>query len=485
MSKSNIFLVSSLLFICGVFISSFFNFSLDFYFPLFLLSFILFFVFYKSKNMTIFSIFIFFLAFGIYRSDFALKKTNNLIFENKKISTNGLILESKNNSFGQSLIAQIDQENKIKILINVQKYPKYEYGDIIKISCYLKKIENINTDFDYFMYMAKGGVFYNCDNEKIELIEKNKGNILYKNILKIKKNLEENILKLIPFPESSLANGILFGNDENFPDDIKKNFSKTGMTHIIAVSGYNVTIIAEYLILVGIFLGLWRKQAILFAIAGIFLFIVAIGFPSSAVRAGVMGSILLWAMKNGRLSGSKNAIIFSCALMLLLNPLLLRWDIGFQLSFLATMGIVELSVLLEDFFIKNNKIFGLNEIILLSISAQIFVLPIIVYNFHMVSIISIIANVLILPIVPIAMLFSFLVSILSFFSTFLASIFSWFAYLVLFYEIKVVNILAELKWSNIILQKIDRKWIYFYFTFLFFVIYFLKKYKNRNIDKCI
>lgn len=261
--------------------------------------------------------------------------------------------------------------------------------------------------------------------------------------------MANNISRVIPYPQSALANGLIFGGSSELPKNLKDNFSKTGMTHIVAVSGYNVSIIAEYLILFGIFIGLWRKQAFWFAVIGIILFVVMIGLPSSAVRAGVMGTLLIWAAKNGRLANSWNAIIFAGAVMLLINPLLLRWDIGFQLSFLATIGIIAFSPLWEKYLIKNHKAFGFTEIFFLTLSAQIFVLPIILYNFHTLSLVSLAANLLILLIIPISMLLVFLSGLAGLFSHWLALPFAWLAFLPLKYETWIIDSLAGLSRSSV------------------------------------
>jgi competence protein ComEC len=242
--------------------------------------------------------------------------------------------------------------------------------------------------------------------------------------------------------------GLLLGGTDHLSKEVQDNFSRTGMTHIVAVSGYNVTIVAEYLMIFGIFLGLWRKQAFWFAVLGIILFVIITGIPPSVVRAGIMGILLIWAMKNGRLSNSKNAILFSAGLMLLLNPMLLRWDVGFQLSFLATIGIIYLYPIFDAILIKKNKVFGISEILFLTISAQIFVLPVILFNFKNLSLISPLANILILPIIPLAMFLGFLTIVVGFFSGFLASIISWLTYLPLKYEILMINYLAGLKYSS-------------------------------------
>jgi competence protein ComEC len=250
------------------------------------------------------------------------------------------------------------------------------------------------------------------------------------------------------------------------------------MTHIVAVSGYNVTIVAEYLILLGIFLGLWRKQAFWFAILGIAIFVFMVGLPSSAVRAGVMGSVLLWGMKNGRLGNSQNAIVFAAAVMLLINPLLLRWDIGFQLSFLATLGIIYFYPVLENYLIKKQKVGGLREIIFLTLSAQIFVLPIILFNFEKLSLISPLANLLVLPIIPITMLLGFLATLCQFFLPFLAQILSWPVFILLKYEVGTISFLAGLKFSSLEIKNFSWIGVVIWYMILAFIIYKAKSQKR-------
>jgi competence protein ComEC len=299
-------------------------------------------------------------------------------------------------------------------------------------------------------------------------------------ILKIRQLFENNIRVVIPQPEGALADGLLFGGNSELSKEIQTDFSRTGMTHIVAVSGYNVTIIAQYLIILGIALGLWRKQATWFAIVGIILFVIMSGLPASAVRAGVMGGTLLWAMKNGRLANCENAIVFAAAVMLMLNPLLLRWDVGFQLSFLATLGIVLSSPFWEKSFIRKHQARGISEILAMSLSAQIFVLPIIAYNFHMTSLISLLANILILPTIPLSMLLVFLVSISGFIFTPFSLVLAWIAFVPLIYEIKIIHILAEFPWASISVEKVSGWWIFIYYLIVAGGIIMLKKSQIQN-----
>ena len=475
MTKSKIFLILSLAFMAGVFWRSFWNIDIFYYYPLIISGIIIFFVFYKNKLAAVVAFFIGFLVLGIWLTDIKLEKLDNLDLAGQNFSgTADIVKEPVAKDGYQQVIAKSEKGDKF--LLNTAAFPEYRYGDRIKLTCNLE-IPQKQKDFDYQMYLAKDGIYYLCKSPDILILSRNQGSLFYSSVLKIKNKLLDNINQLMPAPESGLLVGLLIGGSTQLPKELQNNFSKTGLTHIVAVSGYNVTIIAEYLLLFGIFIGLWRRQALWFALVGIFLFVVMVGLPSSAVRAGIMGSLLIWAMKEGRLANSTNAIVFAGAVMLLINPLLLRYDIGFQLSFLATLGIVYLSPFLEIGMVKKNKAFGLWEIILLSISAQIFVIPIIIYNFHQLSLISLLANVLVLPIIPITMLLGFLAVAAEFIFHPLAILFAWIAFLPLKYEVEIINFLASLKYSSIVINNFSWIWVAGWYIIILLIIYWLKRKK--------
>jgi len=482
MTKSRIFLILSLSFIAGLALSSFYypktisSFIIYLFFILLLITIL---VSWENKKIALISITILFFISGVFFVSLRLEKIKNLSEAPRDFSGEVVILkEPEIKEKNQKLIVLTQENNPEKFLVNTSLYQDYSYGDTLEINCQLKRIENFDDSFDYQMYLAKDQIFYECKNSEIENLNKFGGNKFISGLIKIKNNFNSNINRLIPAPESGLLSGLILGGSNQLSKEIQNNFSRTGMTHIVAVSGYNVTIIAQYLLLLGIFLGLWRPQAFWFAAIGIILFVILTGLSASAVRAGIMGILLIWAMKNGRLANAENAIIFSAVAMLLVNPLLLRWDIGFQLSFLATSGIVMLYPLFENHLIKNHKVFGLSETLFLTISAQIFVLPIIIFNFKTLSLISLLANILILPIIPITMLLGFLAAIAGFIFTPLAIIFSWLAYLPLRYETLVINYLASFKYASI---KIEMSWwgAVIWYIILLGVIYFFQ-YKSKT-----
>jgi competence protein ComEC len=483
MNKSKIFFLLSLSFIGGIFGTSFYYPRIinNFYiFASLILALILLFVFYKNKKVYLAVAAILFFLFGVWLTNIKLEKINKLDTTKKQFA--GEIIITKEPALKgrmQTIIAQT--ENGEKFLISTSAYVTYNYGDKLNVSCELEMPKNIDG-FDYRMYLAKDNIFYLCKNPKIKFLENNQGSETYTAILKIKNKLQEKIIAFLPAPQSGLLIGLILGGDDNLSKEMQDSFSATGLTHIIAVSGYNVTIVAEYLMLLGIFLGLWRRQAFWFAIVGIFLFVVMTGFPASAVRAGVMGGLILWAMNQGRLANAQNSIIFSAGVMLLWNPFLLRWDVGFQLSFLATLGIVYFYPSIEKYAIKKQGISFFNEILFLTLSAQIFVLPIILTNFQKLSVISPLANLAVLPIIPLTMLLGFLMVLVSFILPPLAIILAWLTFLPLKYETTIIEWMANLKFSSVEVLNFSWMWVVGWYIILIGFLFFSKRTRQKHND---
>jgi competence protein ComEC len=462
MSKSKIFFLLSLAFIGGIFLSSFYypkNISNLSLLVLIITAVIIISTFYENKLAVMVGFFIIFLVFGIFWENISLNQINN---HDEGKSFSGLVRVTKEpqirNRYQNLIVEQWKSEalfgylmsNHGKFLVSTRIYPEYEYGDMLKVDCKLEMAKNVDdgSNFDYRMYLAKDAILYTCQNPNIEKTGENQGNKFYAGIIKVKNKFNETIAALMPSPESGLLSGLLIGGSGRMSKEYQDAFSRTGTTHIVAISGYNVAIVAEYLMLLGIFIGLWRRQAFWFATMGIILFVILTGLPSSAVRAGVMGILLIWAMKNGRLANSKNAIIFAAAVMLLVNPMLFRWDVGFQLSFLATLGIIYIYPLFQNYFVKKYKAFGITELLFLTISAQIFVFPILFINFQKLSLISPLANILVLPIIPLTMLLGFIAIAFNFIFLPVAQVFSWLAFLLLKYETMTIKYLASLKYAS-------------------------------------
>jgi competence protein ComEC len=373
------------------------------------------------------------------------------------------------------------------VLITTSRYPEYNYLDKIKITGKLETPSE-TEDFSYKNYLMKDGIYSVVNFPKIQLISKehnhNVFSYLYEKILFLKQKLRESIRNNFSPPESSILEGTILGDNGVMSQDLKNKLNITGLRHIIAVSGSHIVILSSIVMSLLLFLGLWRRQAFYFTVIIIFVYIVLTGLPASGVRAGIMGTIYLLAQKIGRQSASSRIIVLACGLMLLFNPLLLFYDIGFQLSFMAVLGIIYFDPLMRKFFkflIKKffnkeikEKYENLSSIVSATISAQIFTLPIIVFNFGNVSWVSPITNILVLPVVYYLMIFGFLSSVTGIFSGILGWVLSVPCYILLSYFLWVVDLFSK-PWMYKTIENISWIWL----AVSYFIIAFATRFLNK------
>ena len=339
-------------------------------------------------------------------------------------------------------------KQKEKILINTTRYPEYQYGDVVFIKGKLKEPENF-SGFNYKAYLAKDDIYFLMQRPKIEIKKTGEGNKLVLALFALKKNFSQNIKELLPSPEADFIVGILFGSKSEIPPKLYDDFIKTGTAHIIALSGFNITIIVMFLAWIFSHFLKSQKVVVISAIVVITLFVIMTGASSSVVRAALMGSVLLLARYYGRAKHSLNALVFAALLMVLFNPKILVFDVSFQLSFLATLGLLYIYPYFKNKFTKIPDFFSLRDTVSATLSAQIAVLPILLYNFKQVSLIAPVVNVLILPLIPPAMLLGFLAGLIGFFSIALAKLFVFPLWMILFYQIKTIEFFGGLSFSSI------------------------------------
>ena len=399
-----------------------------------------------------------------------------------------IVADPEEKAFFQKIIVHFEScENKRcpkkDILWQAPRTFTLEAGDRFSFSCLLEEPKNFDLNFDYRMFHVKAGISAVCQKatQAEILVEKDTSGTLFALLYKPKHAFEKSLSQSITEPEAGLAKGLLLGGDDYLPRSLDDMFKRLGLTHIVAVSGYNITIIAECFLIVGIALGLWRKQALWAALVIIALFILMIGAPASAVRAGVMAFVVFGALQTGRLSRSVNTLLLAAGIMLLFNPLLLRYDIGFQLSVLATLGII-ISSSWQEYYLPH-EFFGKSfvEIILMTIAAEIFVLPVILFNFQMFSPLMLVANSLLLPLVPYAMGLSFVAASAFLVLPGLHVIFSWIAYAVLLSMTRLVEVFGGLSFASLVASHFGVLALITWYGVLFFVIVKGEQYRKRKI----
>ncbi len=230
--------------------------------------------------------------------------------------------------------------------------------------------------------------------------------IIYQKIYTVRDWFLRNLKASLPEPHSAFIAGILIGARSELPKSIIKEFQKTGTSHIIAVSGYNITIVAKALLAV-LLVVFARRYAFWATIAGLVAFMIITGAQASVVRATIMGIAVLLARHVGRLPTPLYTLLIAAGIMVALDPLILRYDIGFQLSFLATFGILEVAPILEDHMQWTKRLGVWGEVFVLTLSANICVLPLILYYFKILSLVTLPVNMVILPLIPATMLVGF------------------------------------------------------------------------------
>ncbi len=433
-------------------------------------------VFWKYKRITVFSFCLLFLILGIWRCElFEFKIKNNELTEyiNQEISFIGIVNNQPVQKEKSSKLEVKLTEFKGKILITSFKYPEYEHGDKLKITGKLEEAP-VFESFDYKEYLARNNIYGLMFFPEIELLEKDSGNSIMRILFSIKNNLKQSLNEIIPLPQSALLEGLLFGDEDGFSKEWINKFNLTGTRHITAVSGMNITILSALILNFLLLLGFWRHQAFYLSIILIIFYILMIGAPASGIRAGIMAIIFLTAQHLGRASNATRLIIFSAVLMLFFNPFLLI-DIGFQLSFLAVMGLIYLQPFFMHLLKKVPQNLELRYSLAATLSAQAFTFPVLIYNFGYIPLIGPIANVLIVPLLPIITIFGFLVSVLAIFSNSLALIFSFPVYLILSYILKVIDFSFQISYLNLVFENVPWILVLISYLVLGFLVWKLQK----------
>lgn len=450
MTKSKIFLLILLSFIGGIVLRSFIKLprAVALGSLIFGLS-VLFWNLHKQQNVkTVFGICILFFSFGILRtaSIFSVKENldTKISYSNsEKISLIGKVSVEPDirSNFSQYVL---EMPERGRILVRTKSYPEYFYGDTLKISGKIEMPESRldGTGFDYKSYLAKDNIFWISKYPEINLIDRPDTWNFYGFLMAFKRLFVDQINKILFEPQAAFLSALLVGAKRSLPNDLIESFNATGTSHIVAISGYNISLIA--VILFNFFGFLLIPKRLIFWLVGtiILLFTLIAGAGASVVRAAIMGSLLLIAKRDGRFYDMKNAIILAGAIMLFINPYLLRYDAGFELSFLATLGLIYISPYFEKRFHKLTNVFSFRSNLAATLSAQIATFPVVFFGFGRFSLLSVPANILVLPAVPPSMLFGFLAAVISFISVKIGSLVAIVAWFLLSYQIWVVKFLS-------------------------------------------
>src|SRR3989344_4660465 len=486
------FICAALVFLLGVTVSSFVDLSMNLALFALLagLAVLIYTFFFISldyrRNFLIFALILIAFSLGILR--FEIKDIHNpdpalAALVGGRAEIIGVIIEEPEykSAFREYIIRT---ESKEKILVRGEVYPEFVYGDKVKFAGTLKEPENFADErgeiFDYRSFLSKDDVYFLMSFAKGELIERGKGNFLKRNVLSLKSKFVENTESQITEPASSLLGGILLGLDE-MGKDWEEIFRQVGIIHIIVLSGYNITIIADavYWLLTRIRF-FTRRWILITEAVGIILFVIMVGAGPSVVRAALMAILVLLARGTGRTYFAARALLMTALAMVLWNPKILIFDTGFQLSFLATMGLIWVTPIVGAKLQWVTEKWAIRNIVSDTISTQITVLPLLLYKMGLFSIVSIPANILILPVVPVAMFFGFITGLLGLIFLPLAFPFAVISQILLGYILKVSEIFASFPFASFSISDFPL-WLMWLVYCLYVYLYLLVRRKFSSI----
>jgi competence protein ComEC len=339
---------------------------------------------------------------------------------------------------------------------------------VIEIDSKIKSIINISDDFLYAEYMETKNIYFSSYVSAFQHHVYHPPNKLIRTIWNIRQQGLDIIYTLYPKEEAIFLWGILIGARESLPEELKTNFNNSGLTHFIAVSGFNITILIIFLAMITRYLP--TPVQVTCVIGSIVLFTLLVWDSAPVVRASVMWWLGYLCLSMWRNSNITSLILTTAVIMIIYNPSSINHDVSLHLSFLAVIGIILLQEWYTRIFSWAPKTLALQEALVLTFAALTTTLPIMLVNFWQVSVLSPISNILVTWTIPLAMLWGFLSVVGFILSPFIGWGFGFFTYLLLKWDIMVVHTIGAWEYSVISnsIGAYGDVFLLFYFWFLIF-----------------
>ena len=385
----------------------------------------------------------------------------------EKVVLVGHVTDVRRSEKTQRIIVRLDEPNRGRISATVRAYPTVDYGDAVRLEGLVQKPQKEN-----WRYLLKDALFATMQFPELSIVQKGDGNPLITALLGTRRRAVATYKRLLPANEAALLAGITLGERAEFGAEFKEKMANSGTTHLVALSGYNISVVAGALLLAcGLLL---RRTAAFYAtLAAVVAFVAMAGAEASVVRAAIMGSIVLLANHIGRTHSMRNAIAVSACAMVLWNPNVLRYDLGFQLSFGALIGIVYLKPHLDRYIKrKGNGFMQWRENLSGTLSAQIMVFPLLMQAVGSFSLVSLISNIVLLSFIPVTMGHGFLIAGMGFVAVPIAVLPAWLVSLLLKYEIGVIELFGAHKGFSMPMNAI---WVAVYYAIMGWLLWRLHK----------
>ncbi len=303
------------------------------------------------------------------------------------------------------------------VLAIAELTPRVEVGDRVRVSGILVRPQPFDTEggriFRYDKYLEKDGIHFLLNFSTITVVEPAPWYSLPASLAHVKHRFLRGLESTLPKENAALAGGIVIGGRTGLSQELRDSFVTSGLVHVIVLSGYNVMIVAEWMMVLLALLTTSRRIRAVAGALALLLFVGIAGFSATAIRATLMALIALYARATNRTYAASRALFVAILLMLIWNPLYLLYDPGFGLSVAATAGLIWLSPLFEDVLYRARTRLGRGEpnklqsfwiqAVATTLAAQTGVLPLLLYNTGNLSLVALPANLLVVAVTPLAM----------------------------------------------------------------------------------
>ena len=355
---------------------------------------------------------------------------------------------------------------------------KLKYGDKIEFYLEYEKPSTARNymGFDYSNYLKTKKIFgtVNLKEEDVEIISHDNSNIILRKIYELRNLMKTKIEKLLPKETSGLCLGMLIGETSGIEENMQEDFRDSNLSHILAVSGANVSYIIVSITYIFNKMCLRKRLSKIISIILLILFMLLTGCTSSVNRACIMAILMLIAELLYRKSDVYNNLAISALILLIINPYSLL-DIGFQLSYMGTIGIVFLHDKIGNFIKINNKIVKyFFEMIAVTTCANLAIIPIMMFHFNTISLTFYFSNIIVGPILGIVVIIGFIMFFISLIFTPISSLIAIVLNLMLKFIIKIAEITANMPFSKITIITPS-----FFFIIVWYLIIISISYKQK------
>ncbi len=362
-----------------------------------------------------------FISTGLTEQSYEVRLPHSSL-EKQMVSAEGTVTDEPDERDRDTRLTFRPDGSDGQLLLIVPLFPIYHYGDRLRVIGKPEAPKTFETDmglpdgkagriFDYPAYLHARGIGAIMYQPQIEFLNENRGVKLVGSLFAFKTAFLNQLGQALPEPQASLLGGLVVGGKRSLGEVWQERFRRAGLIHLVVLSGYNLTIIGVGIAWLFTALRLRRTLALSLAVLAIIFFALMVGGGASVIRAAVMAIIVILARLTGRSYDAGRALVTAMIVMVIINPLILVNDIGFQLSCLATAGLIYGAPLIERWFNFVPATLGLRGTITTTIAAQLAVLPWLLWVMGQVPIYALVTNILVVPFVPFTMLLTAIIGL--------------------------------------------------------------------------